>query len=165
MKKLFLTLGLSALVSYGAFAASQTVSIASGVMTNFPIQSGSVKITQILMSSATTNYSTSIQFVDTYTNWLVYTNAAYSNILSYATNYTLNWTNYYGAVNSWTNLTLVDLTNSVAGTTNNFPTRILTSIGTNSSLKFDNVNYYFQNGLWITNSGPGAVSFTITYQQ
>lgn len=166
MKKFIIIAGLICSLALGVYAANQSISIASGVMTNFPINSGSVKITQILISSPGTNYSTNIQFIDTYTNWLLYTNAAYSNTLTYATNYTLSWTNYYGVVNSWTNYTLVDLTNNlVPASTNIFPIRITTSIPTNSSLKFDSVNYYFQSGLWITNSGPGSINATITYQQ
>jgi hypothetical protein len=167
MKKILSSILMLGALVVNTFAASQSITIPSGTMTNFPINGGSVKVTQIITTAAGTNYSTNIVFVDTPTNWLVFTNAAYSNTLSYATNYVITYTNYYGRTNNLTNIMLVDLTNNlVAATTNFFPQRVILSIPSNvASVKYDQVNYYFNEGLWVTNSGPGAVSVTITYQQ
>ena len=157
------------LVSPRLFAASATVSVAGGVMTNFSLLVGNspVKVTQVIITSAGTNQA-SVNMIDTYTNWLVYTNAAYSNTLTYVTNFVSVWTNYYGVTNTVTNsASLIDVTNNlVAGTTNIFPVRMSISTPTNSSTKFDNVNYYFQNGVWVSNVlAGGTCSVTITYQQ
>lgn len=167
MKKLLLSSLLFGALATGAFAASQAITVPSGTMTNFPINLGSVKLTQIIASCPGTNYTTNVVFVDTPNNSLLYTNAAYSNTLSYATNYVITYTNYYGRTNNLTNLVLVDVTNNlVAATTNNYPQRLIFALaGSNTSVRFDQVNYYFVEGLWVTNSGPGAVTLTITYQQ
>lgn len=168
MKKLLLSLGLIGAFVGSTFAANQALTLNSGVMTNFPTSGGPVRITQIIVTAAGTNFSTNFSFVSTYTNWLFYTNAAYTNISSYGTNYTWTYTNYYGVTNSYTNAqpTLVDITNSVAATTNNFPIFFTGTVGSNNvSVKADNLNMYFPNGLWITNSGPGAITIVPTYQQ
>lgn len=147
-------------------AATTSLTIAAGVMTNLiTLNNGSVKVTQFVLTSTGTNIS-SIQAIDTYTNWLKYTNSAYTNILTYGTNLVVTWTNYYGATNTVTNSgSLVDITNSVAGTTNTFPVRVILATPTNSSTRIDNVNYYFNDGIWITNTGSGNANVTITYQQ
>jgi hypothetical protein len=147
-------------------AVTISVTVAPGVMTNFPtLVAAPVKVTQVVITSAGTNIAQG-QLIDTPTNQFFYTNAAYSNILTYATNYVSTWTNYYGATNVVTNTSsLVDVTNSVAGTTNTYPVRIVLSTPTNTSTRIDNVSYYFQNGIWATNTGTGSATFTITYQQ
>lgn len=166
MKKLSLGLILIGALVSNTFAATQAITVPSGTMTNFPISYGSVKIQQIIVTTPGTNYTTNYEFIDTPTNWLVFTNSAYSNILSYATNYVTTWTNYYGKVNSDTNIDLVDITNAVAASTNYYPVRIIGSVPTNNATAvLSGVNYYFVSGLWVTNSGPGAATFTITYQQ
>lgn len=148
-------------------AASVSLSLTAGTMTNFALllSNAPVKVTAITLTSATTNVVNNIQFVDTPTNTLVYTNLAYSNLLSYATNYVSTWTNYYGRTNSITNLSLVDVTNSVAGATNNYPVRFIGSVPTNSTVTAQPLSAFFQNGLWVTNGGSGTAGITIQYQQ
>lgn len=164
MKKLILSL-LLAVSCFQLTAATTSLTIASGVMTNIPlILQGNVKLTQIALASTGTNV-VSVQFIDTYTNALSYTNAGYTNILSYATNYISTWTNYYGATNSWTNISLVDITNNVAGTTNLFPVRIIMATPTNTTTRIDSVPYFFTSGVWVTNTGTGNANLTVTYQQ
>lgn len=146
-------------------AATISQTIATGVMTNIiGMAGGPVKVTQIIISSPSNNIA-SVQLIDTWTNQLNYTNLAYTNILTYATNYVSTWTNYYLATNSVTNLSLVDVTNSVASTTNAYPIRMTLVAQTNSVVRVDNANYYFANGLWLTNTGPGNVTVTLTFQQ
>lgn len=155
--------GLFTLTQY-ANASTFAVTVASGVMTNLIPTTGSVKISQIVATCAGTNFST-FQIYDTSFTNTMYTNTAYTNISSYGTNYVTTWTNYYGVTNSFTNFALIDITNSVAATTNAYPLRIASSVPSNSTVKFDQVNYYFVNGAWVTNLGAGNVTFTITYTQ
>lgn len=147
-------------------AASTSVTIPSGTMTNLiTLNNGSVKVTQIVLTSITTN-AVNCYFIDTYTNWLAYTNAGYTNILTYVTNYVSVWTNYYGRTNTVTNsASLIDVAYTNAGTTNAFPIRMILSTPTNTSVRVDNVNYYFNDGIWVSNSASGNAQVTITYQQ
>jgi len=124
-----------------------------------------LKVTQVILTASTAT-NTSVQLWDTYTNQTLFTNAAYSNILTYVTNYVSVWTNYYGVTNTVTNkASLVDITNLVAGTTNSFNQVMVLSAPSNTTIKVDQVNYYFQNGIWITNTSSGNAVVTITYQQ
>lgn len=146
-------------------AASTSVTVLAGVMTNFNLLvSAPLKVSQVIITSPTTN-AASFQFIDTYTNWLKFTNVAYTNILSYATNWINTWTNFYGVTNSVTNLALIDVTNTVLGTTNLFNVNLIASSPTNTSTKFDNLNQTYLYGLWVTNTSPASGTITITYQQ
>lgn len=163
LKKLFISLGL--LSSFTASVKALTISllVTNATFVNIVPNYGSAKLTQIIATAQGTNQPNFVIY-DAPTNNILYTNAAYTNIISYATNYVTTWTNYYGATNSFTNLSLVDVTNSVAAVTSSYPARITASIPSNSVVRFDNVNYYFSMGPWITNSG-GLLSLTVTYQQ
>lgn len=165
MKKILLILGLVSL-STKLLAASATAIIPANTMTNFVLLSQApVKVISLSANTFTTN-SAIIFAYDTPTNATVYTNAGYTNILSYVTNYITTYTNYYGYTNNLTNKALVDVTNSVAITTNNlYPLRYSASIGTNATVLTDQLNAVFNQGLWITNQSVGAVAVTVTYQQ
>jgi len=169
MKKLLLSLGLIGALSVSYLnAATVSVTVPATVMTNFPNITGSVRVTQVIVSAAATNYSTNFQFVNTYTNWTFFTNSAYTNISSYGTNYTWTYTNYYGVTNTYTNSqpTLVDFSNSVAASTNAFPVVLVGSVASNGvAVTYTGMNTLFNNGLWVTNAGPGSATFTINYQQ
>lgn len=166
MKKLLLILGLSGLLSQSMFAASATLTIGANVMTNFSLLSLSVpvKVTSVQVNTQSTNAAV-VYFIDTFTNQTLYTNAAYTNIISYATNYINTWTNYYGVTNSVTNKALIDVTNSVIATTNLWPVRYSASVGTNTTVLTDQLNAQFFTGLWITNQSAGSVNVTVTFQQ
>jgi hypothetical protein len=158
---LLVTLGIVSSVQ--GFTLSQTFT--ANQFTNFTsMLPGPVKVTQIILVSSSTNNS-SVQFWDTPTNTQVFTNSAYTNLISYATNYVSTWTNYYGATNSVTNISLIDATNTVAATTNNYPLRISLAAGTNASIRADNVNYYFTSGVWVSNVSTNPATITITFQQ
>jgi hypothetical protein len=168
--KSLLIAGLFSLGVYDASALSTSLTLANGAFTNFPyLNQGGAKLTQIIVSSSTTNV-VKLSFVDTATNSLTYTIPAFTNVLTYATNVSKVYTNYYNVVttNIWTNA-LVDLSNYVASVTvtNNMPLNI--QINTNTTSKFDAVNYYFLQGVWVTNgtgtSAAGPAIVTITYQQ
>lgn len=161
---------ISALVglglAFGVNAATTTLTITNGTMTNVTsLINGSLKVTQFVLTSSGTNYGT-VSIYDTYTNKFLYTNAAYTNILTYATNYISVWTNYYGVTNTVTNSgSLIDVTNLVSGTTNSFPLRAVISTGTNASTTVNNPGIYFNDGIWVTNGSGSVLSLVVTYQQ
>lgn len=161
MKKLFISalLGVSLIT---ASANSVTTVVNPGVFTN--LLSGfnqSVLVKQVVISANSTNASALL--IDTSTNALTYTNAAYTNTISYATNYISTWTNYYGVAQSYTNLQLVDVSNPVPITTNSYPVRLGVACVAGSTAKYDQVNYYFNRGIWATNTSSGIATITIVY--
>lgn len=164
--KSFIVAGLLLVgAAYYASAISQVFTVTNG--TTLQLITGSARVTQVVaVSQAGVTNIASFQLVDAPTTNLLFTNLPYTNILSFGTNSTNSWTNYYGATNFVTNINLIDITNTNAGTTNNFSVRISGIAPTNGgSLKFDNVNYYFFDGVVATNLGAGNVTLTITYQQ
>jgi hypothetical protein len=123
----------------------------------------SVQVSQIVIAANSTNASALL--IDSPTNSLTYINAAYSNTVSYATNYVSTSTNYYGVATSLTNIALVDVSNTlVPATTNNYPVRLGVATIAGTSAKYDGVNYYFNNGLWATNTSSGIATITVTYK-
>lgn len=167
MKKLLVSIGFAIGLTFSSYAASTSLSCSNTIFTNFSFLSQSpVKVLNVTITTpaATAGRFT---FYDTPTNATFYTNAAYSNILSYATNYIAVWTNYYGATNYWTNKSLIDVTNLVAGSTNNYNPEIDVYVPTNSSIQIPNVNALFSLGCWVTNTGTGTgvPTITVQYQQ
>lgn len=165
MKNLFKSLtvvGLLVATSLCASATSFSTNIVATGVFQFTI--GSAKVTQLVIS-APANNTTAIAAIDTSTNSLTNIVSAYSNTASYQTNLITTWTNYYGVVDSFTNVAQVSYSNFVAAVTNFYPTRIAVNVGTNQTVKFDQVNYYFNSGVLVTNTGAGTATVTITYQQ
>jgi hypothetical protein len=161
MKKLFISalLGVSVIT---ASANSVTTVLNPGVFTN--LLSGfnqSVLVKQVVISANSTNAAA--QLIDSPTNTLTYVNAAYTNTISYATNYVSSWTNYYGVTQSYTNLQLVDVSNPVAASTNSYPVRMGVACLAGSTATYGNVNYYFNRGIWATNTSTGIATITIVY--
>ena len=153
----------SAVVS-SVFAASVTTTIQSGGLSNLVLRTGlPVKVTQIVVTSQATN-SARVKIYDCPTNSVTYTNAAYTNVLSYLTNYITLYTNYFGVTNAFTNYAMVDVSQQVAATTNTYPVRVEAIAPTNTSAVYDGVNYYFYSGIWATNNSAGAATVTVTYQ-
>ena len=160
MKKLLISalLGISVL-SASAFTTSVTVLPLS--FTNaFPINQGSAYLTQVIIT-APTNIA-QVLFVDTYTNSLTYTNASYNVRASYATNYINTWTNFYGTVQSTTNIALIDITNTVPATTNNFPQKFTVASTSGGSATYPAINAYFVSGVWVTNMTTNTAIITLT---
>lgn len=162
IKKALLSIGVAVGFALSAKAATITLNVAATGYTN--ALSGSATITQFILTSISTN-AANVSFVDSYTNSLWFTNGAYTTATSYATNYYNCYTNYFGGTNCITNVALVDIitTNAAAGV--RFPVRINATAPTNSSVAFQGVNYYFNNGVWLTNSSSSVATVTITYQQ
>jgi hypothetical protein len=160
-------IGLLCAGTYSASALQVSQTVSPGTLTNILTftQNGSARVTQIIVSATTSTNVTGL-FVDTPTNSLTYVSPAYTNTVSYATNYVNIWTNFYGVVNGTTNLALIDNTNNVVpASTNLYPSRVGVGCLGGSSVTFQGVNYYFENGIWFTNTGSGTEQITIIYQQ
>ena len=150
-------------IKVGAF--TQSVTVANGTMTNVWLSFNQPTYVKQIIITSTTATNAVAQVVDTSTNLLTYTVSAYTNVLSYATNWNTTWTNFYGNVqtNPEPIVALIDYaTNAVPSTTNSYP---YMSIGAaaNTTYKLDQVNYYFRNGIWVTNIGSSPFIFTIVY--
>lgn len=166
MKKLIALLAL--LVTVSLNAATLTATVPSATSTNIPFLLGTnsqALITGVIVVSTNNNVAT-VNFVDSYWKTFQITNQAYQVINSYATNYITLYTNYYGATNSFTNLALIEVTNTVA--TNNIllgPV-FTTFAGTNSSTTYQNLALKINQGLWLTNTTAASdARVTITYTQ
>lgn len=165
MKKI-LAIGLLSVAAVFANAASVSMTIPGNTMTNLlSVNNGSLKVTQLILSAPTSGGVT-IQAIDNSTNSVKRINPAYTNTLSYVTNLVTTWVNYFGVTNTMTNTALVDVTNNpVAAVTNTISPTITASTAGNTSTTFSGVSYYFNYGLWITNTSPSNAAVTVTYQQ
>lgn len=164
MKKFILASIAALVLTLSSYAASTSFTVTTGASTNLwqvlGTTNGGVKITSLVTSTG--NSAAAVQIYDApQTNFLVVI-PAYSNILSYATNYITIYTNFYGATNSFTNIALVDYTNSVATVTQSYIQRYNYTVPTNSSLKLDGSSFFIQ-GVGITNSGTGSANITMFY--
>jgi len=148
------------------FAETLSVTIPAGGITNTSAValSGTIKITQFILTSTATADGL-IEAYDAPGTSLIYTNPAYIDVRSYATNVITCYTNFFGIQNCFTNVALVDVARTNVATTNTYPKRIVAAAGTNSSAVFGGVNYYFHQGILVTNTGPDSVTITATYQQ
>lgn len=171
MKLNIKSLALTALVAVcsvmSASAASKTTTLAAGAFTNLVANppNGSSLVTSWLLTAPAGAHAT-IRVYDSPTNTTVYTTPAYSAISQYATNVITTWTNYYGVTNSFTNVALVYVTNTVAAnTSNSYPVRFFATAPTNSSVMFTDQSYYFNNGVWATNTGPSTATITVEFNQ
>lgn len=163
MKKFIVSLLLGVGIAANA-ALSTTVVVQPNTYTNLlSLNSGSAIVTFASVTANTTNAS--VIFVDAPTNTLFYTNAAYIGVTSYATNYIQSWTNYYGVVNYWTNMTLLDVTNTVAASTNFYNRPITASALASTTTTLNPLAANFEYGIWVTNNSSGIATVTIQYRQ
>ncbi len=163
MKKILTSL-LSLGSAVAVYGTTFTVTVLPGTATN--LYTGPCLVKQVVLSSIDTTNSTAYLFDSTaYTN-LAYVLPAYSNTVSYATNYINTWTNYWGAVTITTNLALIDATNTlVAASTNAYPIKFSGSVTAGTSYKVDQVYVPYIMGLQATNPATsGKVVFTVTIQ-
>lgn len=169
MKNMFksLLVGVGVLACVNSQAASTiTVVVQPGTMTNIlsNLQSGAAIVRSFTLAANGTNAA--VVLYDTPTNQLVWTNVSYISSTSYATNYILTWTNFMGATNSWTNLTLVDITNTVTGSSNNVYAARISGAALASTTTIINPLYtVFENGIWATNTSSGVATVTIQFLQ
>lgn len=164
MKKLFCLFAVVIGFAFASQAASTNVLLAAGAYTNVLV--GASTVTQFALSPAVVGSSASVKVIDApqSTNQF-YVLPAYITKSTYATNYITNWVNYFGVTNSWTNIVVIDYTNTVSSVTNAYPVRLAASTVTNGTTILDGVNYYFNMGINITNTGAGAANISVTYQQ
>lgn len=164
MKKLFVaSLLIAAVISVNAASTSTTVATTtcSNLVT---LIRGPGTISSITFQSPSASVG-SAQLYDSSTTALTYTNAAYTTVSAYATNLVSLWTNYYGRTNYVTNIVLMQLTNTVAASTNYFPLLLTMSAGTNTAVTYSGLNMNFQSGLAVTNTGAGTIQVTVGYTQ
>lgn len=166
MKLKNILIGAMLSLTLSASAASKSVTIPAAGFTNLLVlgQGGGATLTQIIVTSPTTN-ATMVQFIDTPTNSLTYSNIPYIQLTSYLTNYITLYTNYWGATNAFTNVAMIDVTNTVAAVTNRYPIVFTGNASTNSSSVYPGP-YTFNNGVWATNASlGGSATVTIIYNQ
>lgn len=161
--KKYAVIALLALAAFNVKAQlSVTATIPSGGFSNLvsgPIVAGSFVL------STTNATATSLSFFDTpYASGpLRYTNAAYIQLSSYATNWIQCWTNFYGRTNCWTNTTVIDVTNTVSATFSNF-NNVLTAVApANGNLVIPNVSFLFNLGVGVTNLSASNATVTVNY--
>jgi len=166
MKKLLLLATM--IVGFGASVMAQnfnypySVSVTLNANGYVNMLSNACRVGQILVTGNTSTNVT-LQLVDTYSGALTNFIPAFTNTVSYGTNYVWTYTNYFGVTTTLTNFQLVDLTNNlVAAYTNTYPTIPLAALG-NTTAVINNANYTFYRGIWVTNTGLGAASVTIQY--
>ena len=171
-------IGISLCTILSADAASYSVTVLPGTMTNIfalGANQGPILAKQVIFVP-TSGGAGQAELIDAPTNALGYSTLAYSNIVSYATNYVLTWTNYYGVVQSnnyvggtlLTNWQLVDITNSVASATYLYSVRLYMSAAANTTVTYGptsgNLNgFYFDQGMWATNMTSCTNQITVIY--
>lgn len=172
--KLSLIAGLAilpALSSKALFTFSLTIN--AGTSTNlFPAFNNPIKVVSATIASGSTSQGT-VAIYDTATNTVqqtgvplwTYTNAPYTNITFYMTNYFVQYNNFYGvASSSPTNIAMIDITNSVPVLTNYWPLPLTLQAGTNNTVNYVGIAALYNHGMWGTNYGTGPATITITYQ-
>jgi len=160
---------ISALLGVSFIASANTISTTIAPAGVFSLLSaganyGSFTVRQVGIT-ATTATNALVALVDAPSTNFTYVNAAYTNRLSYGTNWNTTWTNFYGVVqtNPIPIIALIDVTNTVAASTNSFSTRLIAGAAANSTAVFNGVNYYFDQGVLLTNMGSGNATVVITY--
>ena len=149
-------------LAYNTFANSITTTVGANAMVQLLSINNLATVNQIVINANTTNVSGIL--VDCPTNKLTYITPAYSNTVSVATNWITTWTNFYNVAYATTNIALYDTTNNlVAATTNNYNQVLGVSALASTSTKYDQVNYYFRQGIWFTNTSLGIATVSITY--
>lgn len=164
MKKILISALMGVSLVAGAGSAISTVTVLPNGMTNvLNVVNGFAKVTQVVVASAT-GTNTLVYMYDTPTNALSFTTPAYTNFISYATNVVYSTTNYVGATTTFTNLQLVDVTNSVSASTAAYQMRLSGSALAGTATTY-NGTYQFNNGMWVTNASTGTATIIVTYQQ
>jgi hypothetical protein len=168
MKKYIVSLLALAATTVVVNASSFSLTSAANTLTNVlgTVVSGPVKILQVSVTTGAQGL-TNAPFYDMVTNSQVniftYTNAAYTNQVSYPTNLVWTYTDFWTHVTSLTNLVLVDIVSTNAATTNFYPVRLALSAAAGTTYTVSG-NFYFMNGMWFTNTSQGTVTLTVLYQ-
>lgn len=165
-KYLILSLLAMSLISVRA-ANSVTYTLAPNIATNLntalPSVPAPLTITTVLVQANGTNVS--LLAYDAPGYGLTNVIGAYTNTSYYATNMIVSYTNYFGVVNTYTNLQLALRTNTVVASTNSYPVKFGVSSLANVTTVYDNIAYHFSYGTLLTNNSTGTATVTVTYQQ
>lgn len=159
MKKLILIACAALMFVSGVRADSQTFSLGGNTQSNLFPQS--LKIQSL---SVTTTNAVTLLFYDAPGNTITNNIGAYSNLVSFATNIPVIYTNFFGASNGYyLSNVLVTATNSVAGHTITYPLIFTQTYPSNGTFNLPNLNAVFQNGVLVTNQSANTVLITPTY--
>jgi hypothetical protein len=166
MKKLILSLFalVIAASTYGA-TVSYTITNAAAVNVLALNQSGFSRVTSIAIANTNAAGAVTLSLYDSPNATFAITNQAYTNIISYATNYVVFYTNYFGRTNGWTNTMLVDITNAVPATNYILQPKATFAAPALGTLVVNPVSYGFEYGIWVTNSSLSNAVITINYTQ
>lgn len=143
-------------------SATASFNIAPATASN--LLAAPVRVTQIIYTS-TNNNTAGFNIIDAPSTTLTNLVAPYTNYTIYQTNLMTFYTNFFGVINTNTNTVLVYLTNSSTLITNTYPVKFTGLAGTNVQQIVQNVSYFFENGVTITNTGAGLFTIQLTYQQ
>ena len=166
MKKLILSL-FALVIAASTYGATVSYTVLTGTATNVLAlnQSGFSRVTSVAIANANASGAVTLNMYDSPNATFVLTNAAYANIISYATNYVVFYTNYFGRTNGWTNTMLVDVTNTVAASTNVLQPKATFTAPALGTLVVNPVSYGFEYGIWVTNTSLSNAVITVTYTQ
>jgi hypothetical protein len=119
-----------------------------------------------IIASSPVNNTANFFLYDAPTTNLTWTNASYNIITTIPTNtYITTWTNYYGATNYMTNRVVMEITNTIAGSTNYYNQPFYAVIPTNSTVTYNNLNIRFLNSLMLTNTNNSVLTFVYSFTQ
>lgn len=164
MKK-YLSLIVGLMLASSVFADStSSFTLHTGTLTGI-YTNGPIRVTGFTIIAPTAT-NCLIQAIDSGNGMATWTNAAYTNTISWASNNIVVWTNYYGIVDYTTNLNLIDVTNNlVAGSTNNWPVKFSAAVAAGGASTVSGVTYTFFNGLYVTNASAGDVTVVFQYSR
>jgi len=158
MKRLLIS--LIALIAVSIQAATVATTVIQAGTSN--VLTGSLVASQFVLTSGAAS-AARVDIYDSPSAVLTNIVPAYITSGSYVTNYITSYTNYFGVQNNFTNVALVQysITNSAA--TNTYPRLLVITAGTNETVAIQGVNYGFNSGLTITNTGVGPATVSVTY--
>lgn len=153
------------MVAFSSYAATITVEVPSNTTSNLLTSfSPGCKITAVQITSPA-NAIARVALVDTPNGDTTYTNAAYVSTTKYATNQVVSWVNYFGATNSYTNISLVSMTVTNSAASFSYPVLCTLSAGTNATTSLTGVNFQAFRGVYAVTDTNGSAMVTITYTQ
>lgn len=158
-----------AAIGFAAFITNAQNSVSLNILPNtftnlLSVNAGGVKVTALTAARDAAGTAT-LRFIDNNTNSLTWTNQAYTRTFKYATNVVTTWTNYFGATNYMTNISLVTGSQSMPATNGLITPTVSLTAPASDTLVLNPVEYVFRRGIWVTNQGASNALVTITYQQ
>lgn len=164
MKKLISLIALLGLFTYNTQAQTITTVNATAEGLNSIITNGA-RILSVTLTASSTN-TAFVRFVDSYATNLTYTLSSYTNFITYATNIVSVYTTPAGVSQTNTNSGVYTVKQTVAASTNNYPTITTMSAGTNATVTWTPTTgnasgQMIMRGLTATNDN--ACTITVRY--